>query len=112
MPDAQVVLFHAKTLKDITDFLRDFHNKWTDALGKSFLSVILDARQHNQSWLAHAKLNRISAASCGRGENSFATRCWAYVCLPEHTLPLLVSGVGESHYQGPFQRKASTKRAF
>ncbi|CAJ1439334.1 unnamed protein product [Effrenium voratum] len=28
---ALVILFHVKTPRDVTDFLRDFHNRWTDA---------------------------------------------------------------------------------
>jgi len=80
--ESKVVLFHAKTPQDVTNFLRDFHNKWNDALGKSFLSIILESRQHNLSWLAHAKLKKLSATNCGKGENSFAARCWTYVCPP------------------------------
>ena len=79
--NSEVVLFHSRTPKDVTDFLRDFHNKWTDALGKSFLSVIMESREHNLAWLAHAKLHRITAANCGKGESSFAAKCWQYVCL-------------------------------
>lgn len=76
---AKVVLFHAKTPRDVTDFLRDFHNRWTDALGKSFLSIILESRAHNMAWLAHARLNKITAANCGKAETSFPARCWNYV---------------------------------
>lgn len=76
-----MILFHVKTPRDVTDFLRDFHNRWTDALGKSFLSILMEARNHNLAWLAHAKLNRITAGNCGKGEQSFAARCWHFVSL-------------------------------
>ena len=72
--------FHWRTPLDVIIFLRDLHNKWDDALGLTWLIVLTNSRDHNQSFLAYAKAKvpPMTSRSLG-GANAWAMACWKYV---------------------------------
>jgi hypothetical protein len=72
-------MLHCRTPTDVLVFLRDFHNRWHMGAGKSFVDLTLESKDHNTTWLVHARANKIFNNTCGKGVDSFAGRAWTFV---------------------------------
>lgn len=75
----QVTILHARTPKDVTDFVRDFCNLWHHGANKNFVDCMSEAKKIEQGWQAHALTSGITARSCGRGDDSYRSRQWRWI---------------------------------
>ena len=74
-----VVLLHHRTPKDITDFLRDFHNRWHGGADKSFTDLVAEVPQLHAGWQAFCASRGLTSRSCGTGAESYTARNWAWL---------------------------------